>query len=253
MKDLCLEKKKKKNVKIQKNNEDKLSYQIKIKILKIYSILLYYFEDNERLSEDLIQFLLDLIDFLTTEESNFLLKEVKEVLSILIDIYVKKLEILSSNQPIQNLFDNLIRYLIEKILEEDTYANKYFSILIGIYKNLYMKNIYYIKDIQLRIIYSIKQLVYKNVDSQNFRNPLIIKSMYGLNDIDSTIVNKKFIIEYPLYNIYFSYKDFYKFQLKLQNIYLHKYLLLIFFLLNILLNYQINFVLVDLNLIFLIF
>lgn len=72
MKDLYLEKKKKKNVKIQKNNgEDKLSYQIKIKILKIYSILLYYFEDNERLSEDLIQFLLDLIDFLTTEESNF--------------------------------------------------------------------------------------------------------------------------------------------------------------------------------------
>ena len=188
-------KEEKKNVKIQKNNEDKLSYQIKIKILKIYSILLYYFEDNERLSEDLIQFLLDLIDFLTTEESNFLIKEVKEVLSILIDIYVKKLEILSSNQPIQNLFDNLIRYLVEKILEEDIYANKYFAILIGIYKNLYMKNIYYIKDIQLRIIYSIKQLVYKNVDSQNFRNPLIIKSMYGLNDIDSTIVNKKFIIE----------------------------------------------------------
>ena len=132
---------------------------------------------------------------MTTEESNFLIKEVKEVLSILIDIYVKKLEILSSNQPIQNLFDNLIRYLVEKILEEDIYANKYFAILIGIYKNLYMKNIYYIKDIQLRIIYSIKQLVYKNVDSQNFRNPLIIKSMYGLNDIDSTIVNKKFIIE----------------------------------------------------------
>ena len=190
-------KEEKKSIKIQKNNnnEDKLSYKIKLKILKIYSILIFYFEENERLSEDLIQFLLNLIDYITTEESTFLIKEIKEVLNILIDIYVKKIETHSKNQAIQNLFDNLIRYLIEKILEEDIYANKYFSILMGVYKNLYIKNPAYIKNIQLRIIYSFKQMIYKNVDSQNFRNPLVIKSMYGLNDIDSSIINKKYIIE----------------------------------------------------------
>ena len=190
-------KEEKKSIKIQKNNnnEDKLSYKIKLKILKIYSILIFYFEENERLSEDLIQFLLNLIDYITTEESNFLIKEIKEVLNILIDIYVKKIETHSKNQAIQNLFDNLIRYLIEKILEEDIYANKYFSILMGVYKNLYIKNPAYIKNIQLRIIYSFKQMIYKNVDSQNFRNPLVIKSMYILNDIDSSIINKKYIIE----------------------------------------------------------
>ena len=48
---------------------------------------------------------------------------------------------------------------------------------------------------QNKIIYIIKQLIYKNCDSQNFRNPNELKLMNNLNDIDGNITNHKYILD----------------------------------------------------------
>ena len=65
----------------------------------------------------------------------------------------------------------------------------YYKNIISIYKillNQNKKNL--LVDFQNIILYYSKQLIYENVDSAQFRNPLELKNINGLNDIDKKII-----------------------------------------------------------------
>ena len=184
---------------------DSTDINIKIEILNIYSIIINSFNKDERVSHDIIKFTLDIIDqyVLNTIENNPLIVHIKKTITLLFALYGKVcLSNENSTHPIKILFNKANKHLLIKILknQNEPQAKMYYKLHQSIYKTLKTfstenNNESIINDMEDNIIYIIKQMIYKNVDSQKFRNPITVKNMVGLNDIDSTITSNLFIID----------------------------------------------------------
>lgn len=80
------------------------------------------------------------------------------------------------------MFTSLIQHILNEIIittDEDKSVNKklYFEYFSFIYEKL-ASNPKEIKDVKNAIIYTVKQLIYKNVDNQSFRNPVTLYIYY---------------------------------------------------------------------------
>ena len=186
---------------------DTTSSNKKIEILNIYTLLLNSYKSEERIPNSIIKFSLDIIDqlVLSNNPNNSLITHIQKTISIIITIYIR--EVINEGcytkiHPIRTIFNKINKHLLIKILKNKN--EKQASLYFKYYKSLVIslkqysekiKNDKIIQDNENNITYIIKQMIYKNVDSQNFRNPLAIKNMIGLNDIDTSITNIKYIID----------------------------------------------------------
>ena len=172
-------------------NKDNNADNIKIEIINIFNFILTTYTDSERPEEDIINFGQILIKYLILHlcknENSEILKKLKKSISLLIGLYIKIFEegkVIF--HPIRIIFQQILNYSIKTILfNELRETNK----AVSIYKillNQNKKNL--LVDFQNIILYYSKQLIYENVDSAQFRNPLELKNINGLNDIDKKII-----------------------------------------------------------------
>ena len=181
-------------------NKDNNADNIKIEIINIFNFILTTYTDSERPEEDIINFGQILIKYLILHlcknENSEILKKLKKSISLLIGLYIKIFEegkVIF--HPIRIIFQQILNYSIKTILfNELRETNKaemenYYKNILSIYKillNQNKKNL--LVDFQNIILYYSKQLIYENVDSAQFRNPLELKNINGLNDIDKKII-----------------------------------------------------------------
>ena len=85
---------------------------------------------------------------------------------------VNNSNILSS--PNKILFLGIIKHILSKRLNEQDseYKKVYFEYFIQFYKQL--ENLKAVTDTKNLLISSIKEFIYKNVDNQSFRNPIVM-------------------------------------------------------------------------------
>ena len=188
------------------NNNDE---NIKIEILNIYNFILNTYHDLDRPDEDIINFsqiiIKYLVSYLSKNKSGEILNKLKKSLSLLLGLYIKcfKEEEKSIFHPIRVIFKQSLNYLLKSILFNDIKENNKneiendYNIILSIYNLLLNQNnknlLIYLQNI---ILYHSKQLIYENIDSSKMRNPLELKGINGLNDID-----KKIIFHPYLFNI----------------------------------------------------
>lgn len=186
------------------------TYEIQIEILSTFALILNSLTHKDNIPHYYLKFTLDLIDQIILFASNYaksvtidecnnpLIQYIQNVISFIINLYIKLIQNGEQfvSHPIKVLFNGIIRHLLIKILKysNDDNAENYYQYYLSILNTLQQYNVDF-KDISNNIIYMIKQMIYKNVDSQNFRNPLLIKAMKGLTDIDDTLLNNKYIID----------------------------------------------------------
>ena len=191
--------------KINDNNAE----NIKIEIINIYNFILSNYTDLERPDEDIICFsqiiMKYLVIYLCKHKQDEILNKLKKSLSLLIGLYIKtfKEEEKVICHPIRIIFQQVLNYAIKTILFNEIKENNktemeyYYKNILSIYNILLSQNNKNLLiDFQNIILYYSKQLIYENVDSAQFRSPLELKSLNGLNDID-----KKIIFHPYLFNI----------------------------------------------------
>ena len=191
--------------KINDNNSD----NIKIEIINIYNFILTTYTDLEKPDEDIISFsqiiVKYLVLYLCKDKNSEILNKLKKSLSLLIGLYIKtfKEDGKTICHPIRLIFKQTLNFLLKTVLFNDVKENNkneiynYYKNIISIYNvllNQNNKNL--LIDFQNVILYYSKQLIYENVDSAQFRNPIELKSINGLNDLD-----KKIIFHPYLFNI----------------------------------------------------
>ena len=181
---------------INNNNID----EIKIEIINIYNYILTTYNDLERPEEDIISFsqilIKNFVTYLSKDKNSELLNKLKKSISLLLGLYIKIFnEEKTINHPIRIIFQQVLKYLIKTVLFNEIRENnkiemeKYYKNIFSIYNilsNQNKKNL--LTDFQNIILYYTKQLIYENVDSTQFRSPLELKSINGLNDIDKQIL-----------------------------------------------------------------
>ena len=105
---------------------------------------------------------------------------------IVIRSYTKNLNIINIiSSPSRILFIHLIQHLMSNILDDNINKenkNKYFNHFLSIYRYL-SNNPRNLSDLKNVIISSIKQLIYKNVDNQSFKNPIIMFNIFKIGKI----------------------------------------------------------------------
>lgn len=189
------------------NNINNIDYsnEIKIEIINIYNVILSTYNDLERPGEDIISFsqllVKNLVSNLGKEQNDFIIK-VKKSLSLLIGLYkniFKSEKII--NHPIRTIYKEVLNYIIKDILYNEVKddskkeTDNYYQYLLSIYNVLSKdKNESCLTDIQDCILCNSKQLIYENVDSTEFKNPLDLKKNNGLNDIDNRILFHPYLI-----------------------------------------------------------
>ena len=183
---------------IEKNDYN--SDNIKIEIINIYNYLLTTYNDLERPEEDIIYFsqiiVKYLVLYLSKDKNNEILNKLKKSISLLIGLYIKTFkEEKTKCHPIRIIFQNVLKYLIKTILFNEVKENNkiemenYYKNILSIYNILLSQNNKdLLKDFQNVILYYSKQLIYENIDSSKFRNPLELKSINCLNQIDKNII-----------------------------------------------------------------
>ena len=186
------------------NNID-YSNEIKIEIINIYNVILSTYNDLERPGEDIISFsqilVKNFVSNLDKEQNDFIIK-VKKSLSLLIGLYkniFKSEKII--NHPIRAIYKEVLNYIIKAILYNEVKddskkeIDNYYQYLLSIYNVLSKdKKESCLTDIQDSILCNSKQLIYENVDSTEFKNPLDLKKNNGLNDIDNRILFHPYLI-----------------------------------------------------------
>lgn len=200
------------NENLEEISKDRIFYKTKIEILHILCFLLNTYTDLEIVNRDISKFMCDLLDtFIENKgkESTSILDYINNIFITLIKIYKKNClqsEILST--PIKIIFCDFIKHILNKLIFQNSNSGisieieirkRYFTFFQEIYnhlkntssnsnsnetdtqpgvnKNLSNKNcldidITNITNITNMIIYSVKELVYKNVDNQSFKNPI---------------------------------------------------------------------------------
>ena len=190
------------------NIDNKNADEIKIEIINIYNFILNSYNDLEKPEEDIINFsqilIKYLVIYLNKNKENDVLKKLKKSVSLLIGIYVKIIK--SDNiicHPIKIIFQQILNFLIKTVLFVEVKENNekeidnYFQIILSIYNILLSQNSKNLLiDLQNIILYYSKQLIYENVDCAQFRSPLELKNINGLNEL-----NKKIIYHPYLFNI----------------------------------------------------
>ena len=180
---------------------------IKIEIINIYNYILTTYNDLERPEEDIISFcqiiIKNLVTYLSKGNSSEILNKLKKSISLLLGLYInifKEEKII--NHPIRIIFQQVLKYLIKSILFNEIKENNkiemenYYKNILSIYNilsNQNKKNL--LIDFQNIILYYTKQLIYENVDSTQFRSPLELKSINGLNDIDKQILFHPYLFD----------------------------------------------------------
>ena len=191
--------------KINDNNSD----NIKIEIINIYNFILTTYTDLEKPDEDIISFsqiiVKYLVLYLCKDKNSEILNKLKKSVSLLIGLYIKTFKDDGKTicHPIRLIFKQTLNFLLKTVLFNDVKENNkneiynFYKNIISIYNvllNQNNKNL--LIDFQNVILYYSKQLIYENVDSAQFRNPIELKSINGLNDLD-----KKIIFHPYLFNI----------------------------------------------------
>ena len=188
------------------NNKD-YSNEIKTEIINIYNFIISTYNDLEKPNEDIISFthllIKNLVNNVNQNGSNDLLIKIKKSLSLLLGMYIN---IFKSNKkiichPIRTIFQEIVNYLIKILLnteiKEDSKneLDNYYKYLLSIYNILSKeKKEKILIDFQNSILYYSKQIIYENVDSADFKNPMEIKNI-NLNDIDKKILFHRYIID----------------------------------------------------------
>jgi hypothetical protein len=183
--------------KINDNNSD----NIKIEIINIYNFILTTYTDLERPDENIINFsqiiAKYLVLYLCKDKNSDILNKLKKSLSLLIGLYIKtfKEDVKAICHPIRLIFKQTLNFLLKIVLFNDVKENNkneienYYKNIISIYNVLLSQNNQnLLVDFQNVILYYSKQLIYENVDSAQFRNPIELKSINGLNDLDKRII-----------------------------------------------------------------
>ena len=183
--------------KINDNNSD----NIKIEIINIYNFILTTYTDLERPDENIINFsqiiAKYLVLYLCKDKNSEILNKLKKSLSLLIGLYIKtfKEDVKAICHPIRLIFKQTLNFLLKIVLFNDVKENNkneienYYKNIISIYNVLLSQNNQnLLVDFQNVILYYSKQLIYENVDSAQFRNPIELKSINGLNDLDKRII-----------------------------------------------------------------
>ena len=183
--------------KINDNNSD----NIKIEIINIYNFILTTYTDLERPDENIINFsqiiAKYLVLYLCKDKNSEILNKLKNSLSLLIGLYIKtfKEDVKAIFHPIRLIFKQTLNFLLKIVLFNDVKENNkneienYYKNIISIYNVLLSQNDQnLLVDFQNVILYYSKQLIYENVDSAQFRNPIELKSINGLNDLDKKII-----------------------------------------------------------------
>ena len=197
------------NIEINENKDkDNNTEKIKLEIINIYNFILTTYNDLEKPEEDIINFsqiiVKYLVIYLSKDKDCEILNKLKKSISLIIGLYIKTFkEEKSIYHPIRIIFQHVLKYLIKTILfNEIKESNKiemenYYKNITSIYNILLNQNNKdLLNDFQNIVIYYSKQLIYENVDSAKFRNPLELKNINCLNDID-----KKIIFHPYLFNI----------------------------------------------------
>jgi len=195
------------NIEINENNDNNTE-KIKLEIINIYNFILTTYNDLEKPEEDIINFsqiiVKYLVIYLGKDKDCEILNKLKKSISLIIGLYIKTFkEEKSIYHPIRIIFQQILKYLIKNILFNEIKENNkiemenYYKNITSIYNILLNQNNKdLLKDFQNIIIYYSRQLIYENVDSAKFRNPLELKYINCLNDID-----KKIIFHPYLFNI----------------------------------------------------
>ena len=180
---------------------DNYSDKIKIEIINIYNFILSTYTDLERPDENITNFsqimVKYLVLYLCKDKNSEILNKLKKSFSLLIGLYIKTFngEEKTICHPIGVIFQQVLNFLMKTILFNDVKENNknemenYYKTIISIYnilQNQNNKNL--LVDFQNIILYYSKQLIYENVDSAQFRNPLELKSINGINDLDNKII-----------------------------------------------------------------
>ena len=187
------------NIEIIENKDNNIE-NIKIEIINIYNFILTTYNDLERPEEDIITFIQIIVKYLVLylgkNKDCEILNKLKKSMSLIIGLYIKTFkEEKTIYHPIRIIFQHLLKYLIKTVLFSEIKENnkieieKYYKNITSIYNILLNQNNKdLLKDFQNIIIYYAKQLIYENVDSAKFRNPLELKNINCLNDIDKKII-----------------------------------------------------------------
>jgi hypothetical protein len=173
------------NTKINKNQKEVNSIHLKIsmEILKILSFLLQTYEEKQIINNEIIEFTVELIDkYIDDYEINnnekkdyrILSEYVKNVLVNIQKSYKKSCDVSEIySAPSKILYFSLIKNLLMKILYNSPKSKICYELFSQLFQNLNVqgREKAYIIDI---IISCVKQMVYKNVDNQSFKNPVVL-------------------------------------------------------------------------------
>ncbi len=170
-------------------SDDKIHSRTKIEILNILSFLLNTYTDVEIINHDISKFICDLMETLVERrESCIILENISNIFKILLKNYKKNcLESNINSSPVKIIFCELIKHILNKLIiqtqstsnndVEVEIKNKYYEYFKEFYHYLKSdenksQNNKSISDMTNMIIFSVKELVYKNVDNQSFKNPI---------------------------------------------------------------------------------
>jgi len=171
-------------------NDHNSLVKTKIEILNILSFLLNTFNDTEIINMDIKKFILDLMDIMAERRENVeIINRIADVFKIIIKTYKKNCVNTKIHfNPSKIIFVMLIKHLLNKIIVLDDSAivdnNKkiwrknYFDYFLEIFEFLKKhkdgNNNNETADMRNMILYTVKELVYKNVDNQSFKNPILM-------------------------------------------------------------------------------
>jgi hypothetical protein len=95
----------------------------------------------------------------------------------LLKAYIKSVNALNlTSSPNKVLFLSVIKHMLNKILHDEALnfedRRLYYNYFLQFYKQL--ENLKVLTDTKNILISTIKELIYKNVDNQSFRNPVVM-------------------------------------------------------------------------------
>lgn len=155
-------------------DKERIHFKTKIEILNILSFLVNSYSENDLISQEIIKFIIDLFDCLINKsEEPLIIDHIQSLFMLIVNIYKSSTNEKYESTPIKLVFQNLIKHIVNKILSPNqNVPKKLYLNYLQEFKNLVVD-----KEISQTIIYSVKELVYQNVDNQSFRNPI---TMYSL-------------------------------------------------------------------------
>jgi hypothetical protein len=164
---------------------DSRHFNTKKEILNILVFLIDNYQDNEILNYDVRKFIIELIDLVIENRENIqLIDGIKQICNFnfnivitLLKAYIKTVNnsnLLSS--PNKILFLSIIKHLLNKTLHDEALSSDdkrfYYNYFLQFYKQL--EQLKALSDTKNILISTIKELIYKNVDNQSFRNPIVM-------------------------------------------------------------------------------